>query len=568
MFQKVTALRKMQRVLSGKGRKLFDNQVCFYNGIFGMTNSELFSEELVEYMEAAEHDECSEGIREGARNRKKQEIDDFLRGGLDSSSSNVGKHINDEIGMAIPKFHCIHYAQAEQKKEICRRLAAVIRYCSHGATGIDLQEVMQCLKKDLSYASGILSQAETADHMLLATIFYEIIQTHLSERHNPELQKHEAVFGKVNMKQQIEEYFLTCDCYEATSIDFFFALQRMADKNVIASSNLAGFYYVGMEFVVKNEGSGPHGTYVVEKNLEQAACYFKQSTTSEPPYAPAAYSYGYMILHKEAGDMAEEERMKIAEHYYQMGAAQKFHHAVAGLGDLALMRAEKLFKEMEKKRKVRTEVDIADFETQIVKELAAAIGYFDQAEKMGSFWGPIKAAQFLDNPTYAPYFSQVLTLAGLTGEQRARLRWKNAVAMGNVFAMDQLALLDLKLAYKQSAAELRQEYVQEAEAMLNQAAQMNYPNASYHLAQYLFSEAGFTPNKKKYLLLLEKSAHDGSARASILLGKMALERCEHAKAKEEKAKLQKQAASWFQRAEEQNFRCFEKEVYEELRKYK
>ena len=38
MFQKVTVLRKLQRILSGKGNKLFDNQVSFYNGIFGMTN--------------------------------------------------------------------------------------------------------------------------------------------------------------------------------------------------------------------------------------------------------------------------------------------------------------------------------------------------------------------------------------------------------------------------------------------------------------------------------------------------------------------------------------------------
>ena len=82
MFRKVTVLRRLQKILSGKEHKLFDNQVCFYNGIFGTTNPEIFPGE-----------------------RKKQEIEAFFRSGLDNSSSNVGKHINDEPGMAIPKFH-------------------------------------------------------------------------------------------------------------------------------------------------------------------------------------------------------------------------------------------------------------------------------------------------------------------------------------------------------------------------------------------------------------------------------------------------------------------------------
>ena len=546
MFQKSTALRKLQKILSGKGRKLFSNQVCFYNGIFGMTNPEHFSEELVEFMEAAENDYISASMR----TNKRQEIEAFLKRGLDSSSSNIGKHINDDAGMAIPKYHCIHYAQTDMKKEICRRLAVLIRY---NGKEIDMQDVFARMKQELSYASDILNQSETADDFLLATIIYEIVQTHLGERHNPDLPEHETILGKINMKQQIDEYFLTCDCYEFTSVDFLFALQRMADKNAIASSNLAGFYYVGMEFTVKNEGGGPNGTYIVEKNLEQAAHYFKQATTSQPPYAPGAYSYGYMVLHHETGDMSEEERMKEAEHYYLMAAEQKFHHAVGGLGDLALMRAEKLF---EKKLKIKSKAD-SDIDNQIAKELATAIQYFDQAEEMGSFWGPLKSAQFLDNPKYQPYLEDALAMAGLTGEQSARSRWKNAVAMGNVFAMEQLALLDLRLGY-----------VQEAKEMLDQAAQMNYPNASYHLAKHYYCEGGLAPDKKKYLHSLEKAAHDGSARASIELGKLALERQECAKTKEEKVKYEKQAASWFQKAEEQNFRCFEKVVYEELRKYK
>lgn len=118
MFRKVTVLRRLQKILSGKEHKLFDNQVCFYNGIFGMTNPEIFPEELVTYMETAENVEPGE--------RKKQEIEAFFRSGLDNSSSNVGKHINDEPGMAIPMhrtiWHCIFTAKAvlrRMKQSIC-----------------------------------------------------------------------------------------------------------------------------------------------------------------------------------------------------------------------------------------------------------------------------------------------------------------------------------------------------------------------------------------------------------------------------------------------------------------
>lgn len=282
--------------------------------------------------------------RDGPRERGRQDIEAFFKGGLDNSSSNIGKHINDDPGMGIPKFHCVHYAQAEHKREICKRLAAVLRY-SANRHGTDLGELFLRLKGELSCASGILAQAETADGMLLATILYEIVQTHLGERRSPEESVEETAFGKVNMKRQVEEYYLTCDCYEATSIDFFFALRRMAGQNVIASSNLAGFYYVGMEFVVKNEAGGPHGTYVVERNLEQAAHYFKRAASSQPPYAPALYSYGYMLLHGETENLTVEQRMEESERYYRLAAAQKFHHAVSGLGDLALLRAERLLKQ-------------------------------------------------------------------------------------------------------------------------------------------------------------------------------------------------------------------------------
>ena len=537
MFRNHTTLRKLQKILSKKEYGIFDNQVSFYNGLFGITNPEHFSNDLVSYMESAHNGDAK-------KDRKKQlEIESYLKSGLDNSSSNVGKHINDEPGMSIPRHHCLHWAYTEYKKEICRRIVAIIRYSTYrreccGKATMDMKALFSELKSELFHASNILSQADTSDDLLMAAILYEIVQTHLSERHSGDIDQEDNLsFGKVNMNQQIEEYYLTCDCYEVTSIDFFIALKRMSGKNVIAASNLAGFYYVGREFLVKNENGGPHGKYVVERNYEKAAYYFKYAASSEPPYAPALYSYGYMLLHNETGDKTKEERLSEVEQYYRRAADHKFHHAVSGLGDLALLRANQLLKNTERKEHFG----------EIIKELSIAIGRFHQAKSMGSFWGSIKAAQFLDNPDYTPYLADVLRAANLPITTNARDEWKCAVDMGNVFAMDELAMLDLRLGYQQEAREL-----------FEQAAMMNYPNASYHMACCFYAPDGLTPDADSYGKALTKASSDGSARASLLLGKLSLQKS---------GIYDTETMAWFLKAEEQNLQCFEKEVYDELHRF-
>lgn len=533
MFKNHTTLRKLQKILSKKEYGIFDNQVSFYNGLFGITNPENFPNDLVAYMESA-HDPDK-------KDRQKQlEIETYLKSGLDNSSSNIGKHINDEPGMSIPRHHGLHWAYVEYKKEICRRIAAMIHYSTyrrecHGKASMDTNALFWELRSELSYASNILSQADTSDNLLMAAILYEIIQTHLGERHSDDIDEEDDFsFGKVNMDQQIEEYYLTCDCYEATSIDYFIALKRMSGRNVIAASNLAGFYYVGMEFLVKNENGGPHGKYVVERNLEKAAYYFKYAASSEPPYAPALYSYGYMLLHDETGDMPKEERLAEVEKYYRRAADHKFHHAVGGLGDLALLRADQLLKSNERKEHF----------DEIVKELSIAISRFHQAKSMGSFWGPIKAAQLLDDPDHTPYLADALRAADIPITTNARDEWKCAVDMGNVFAMDELAMLDLRLGYQQEAREL-----------LEQASMMNYPNASYHMACCFYAPDGLSPDADSYRKALTKASSDGCARASLLLGKLSLQKS---------GVYDTETAAWFLKAREQNLLYFEKEVCDEL----
>ena len=537
MFQRETVLRKLQRLLSGKGRKLFDNQVSFYNALFGMTNPEAFSDNLMRDLETG---------------RNRRAIEAFFRNGLDRSSSNISKHINDEPGKGIPRHHCVHFSQDQYQAEICWRLTVIISYClvrqeaDPERREMWRQKLLQQLKSELSQASRILDQTETADDALLATILYEIIRTHLSSRRSPEdVVREQPVIGKINMDQQLKEYYRTCDCYEATSVDFFFALQRLAAQNVIAASNLAGFYYVGTEFVVKNEGGGPHGKYVVEKNLKQAAYYFKRACSSQPPYAPALYSYGYMLFHGEVEELPEEERLAASEQYYRQAARQQFHHAVSGLGDLALLRVDMLLKEG------------AVSETDVIDRMAEAVSYYERAEQLGSFWGPIRAAQFLDNPAYEPYRMAALTKSGMKEGWTAREKWKRAVALGNVFAMEQLALLDLRLGEDEEAFE-----------MLERAACMNYPNASLHLALYFYHTKGRRPDERAFWYCLEKAAHEGSARASLELGKLALEQSHKAETAVEAVNWASQANDWFGKAEKQNHACFEKEVYDLLRQYR
>ena len=537
MFQRETILRKLQKLLSGKGTRLFDNQVSFYNALFGMTDPEAFPEALVRELEGC---------------RKRPAIESFFRNGLDNSSSNIGKHINDEPGMGIPRHHCLHFSQDQYQTEICRRLKAIIGYRLARLTENPIKqaqwrrELLAGMKETLSCTSRVLDQTETADDALLALIIYEVIRTHLGARRSPEQgERIPPDIGKIDLDSQIREYFRTCDCYEATSADFFFALRRMARSNVIAASNLAGFYYVGTAFIVKNEAGGPNGRYIVEKNLEQAAYYFKLAASSQPPYGPALYSYGYMLLHGETGELSREERLALAEQYYRQAARLQFHHAVSGLGDLALLRTEDLLNRQEETVEA------------VTVQLAAAAGYYARAEKLGSFWGPIRMAQFLDEEKYAPYRKQALIKAGLSGEWTAREKWKAAVEMGNVFAMEQLALLDLRLG----------EY-DEAREMLKRASDMNYPNASLHLALVFFSSGGQTPDTRAFYHYLEKAAHEGSARASVELRRLALEQSRRTETAEGVMALSAQAEHWFEKAEEQNHLCFDKETYDLLRQYR
>ena len=107
-----------------------------------------------------------------------------------------------------------------------------------------------------------------------------------------------------------------------------------------------------------------------------------------------------------------------------------------------------------------------------------------------------------------------------------------------------------------------------AQAIADMVTQSGGPYTAAAMGMALAAYEARDLEEGAYLPYLEKAAYDGSARASLVLGKLALAAHDAAKTTEEKRNQQKLAFTWFQKAEEQNFSCFEKDVYEQLRQYK
>lgn len=533
MFSKETALRILQKCLSGKGKKIFRNQVQFYNAVFGVTNPEYCPEKWIRFMLSSDITSDEEGIF--------REIDQFLVSGLDNSSSNIGKHINDEPRMPIPKQHCIHYSQTEKRKEMEQRIWAVIRFCAsdvrtrNSIEENDLQDLYRELKENLAWASDTLQKTETLDYRLLANIVYEVIQTHLgSRRRAKDLNIRTELPKKVDMSQQIREYYLTCDCYLVNSIDYFFALKRMSSKNVIASSNLGGYYYTGAEYMVRHEGTGNDGRYIVERNLDQAAYYFKCAADSEPAYAPAAYSIGYMYFHQEVRHMDEEEQRKLGVQYLRIAAEQNFHHAIRTLGDVALYEIEPLLARWERGETEHYEC--------IVEAVREALIQYDKGAEAGSIFGHSKVIELLNDPRFSPFMKDATKDLHLIGGVDIRGRWMRMAEVDNVWAMDEIGLLEYESGNWQQAKE-----------WFEKTLEYNYPEGAYHLAKLIYGMDGSLPSKKQCRTYLEKASHDGSAKASLELAKAVAQ------------KDRERAKAYLEKATEQNYEKFHYDLYSEIR---
>ncbi len=177
-----TYLRVMSNLLSGRGKKIFPNQVVFYNAVFGATNPLMLPGEYLEGM-----NRVSQGRRLAEDEDLVKHVNYLLRSGLDSNSANIGKHINNAPELPIPKLHKVHFMDGENRGDIVHRLQAIIRFCLAFHPGrlrletSDFKELLGQMKAELQEASYTLAKTDELSVELLANIMYEVLLSHLSQ---------------------------------------------------------------------------------------------------------------------------------------------------------------------------------------------------------------------------------------------------------------------------------------------------------------------------------------------------------------------------------------------------
>lgn len=525
-----TQLRILQRHLSGRGRKVFPNQVVFYNAVLGLTDPALLPGRLVE-----ELGRLSTGQRPDETLRR--QMDYLLRHCLDSNSANIGKHINDLPDNPVPKSHRAHFLNDRDRGEILRRLRAVIQYCLVSRASRDAMEdsdfalLLRQLKADLSASSDTLRQADLLTPGILANVIYEVLCTFFSQVRADLTQVRGAAR---RVEQQNAEYFAQVDCFGNRNIDRFFALRRLADTNAVAANELACVYYYGAEYLCVDEGEGSDGWFRVERDYELAARYFQKAAAWDPPVTSACWSLGHMALNRKIAGLDGEEADRLAETYFQYAADQDFTAAHNSLGLLEQKRGDRLLERLPR----LTEQERAE----MLAHYRRALELWDRAGQAGWPYGHINVAEFLSRADYRRHVLPLLApQLALSGPMDLTERWKLAADLGNLWAMNCLALL-----------KCGQGDLDGARTLWEQAAAWNYPTARLNLALRLYAPDGLTPDPEAYRTNLEAAAHLGSAQASYQLALLSLERS------------LLDAAAWLARAEEQNYEKFSIALYHKI----
>lgn len=305
---KKTYLRILQSILCGKGKKIFPNQVVFYNCIFGITNPAVLSSEYIGKVLRKCHGADALPQEEQSEKLVRQ-FHYLLRSALDSNSSNIGKHINNDSHMPIPRRHKVHYSDGNNRSEIVSRLYAGILFLNkfHG-NGEDVMgeedytDLLGALKAGLPTASKILERTAVLDSEVLSNIIYEVVLYHLARLDEPVYdgkECHEKI--SVDLDAQRREYDKKIDCFGSLNVDRFYALQRMAETNVWAAKELADLYRHGFAFQEIDEGSGNDGIYRVEINHGLAIYYYKKAADCTPPLLSACWALGHMIWSGQGG---------------------------------------------------------------------------------------------------------------------------------------------------------------------------------------------------------------------------------------------------------------------------
>ena len=167
----------------------------------------------------------------------------------------------------------------------------------------------------------------------------------------------------------------------------------------------------------------------------------------------------------------------------------------------------------------------------------------DQAGCAGWVYGHINVANFLAGERYAADVRPAICQrARMQGPKELRARWQAAADLENLWAMNQLALL-----------ECREKRIEEAVQVWEKAAKHHYPTAHLNLALYIYGSGRPRENRQRYQECLEQASADGSAQASYELAQLYLPTAPLI------------AGMLLSRAEEQNYRKFNNQLYHQIR---
>lgn len=531
----VTYLRMLQNHLSGRGKRIFPNQVVFYNAVFGATNPALLAEE---YLEAIFRISWGERLEED-ENLIKQ-VNYLLRSGLDSNSANIGKHINNVPELPIPRQHKKHYLDEENRSDIVRRLRAMIcfsltfRPVNCRITQKEMEHLLIELKNELSDASQTLHKTDELSVEVLANVIYEVTMAHLTrmeEHYYPMPEDEER--SKVDLDEQRQEYLAKVDCFGRFNADRFFAMKRLAETNVIAANEIAGVYYYGCQYYETEEGTGNHGIYRVERDADLAAFYFKKAVSCNPPVIDSCWSLGYMIWNRLFDDIPEEDVEALATKYFRYALDVDYMPANNSMGLIELSKGDAFLAKETLSDKEREEM---------YEHYRRGLTLCDRAGCAGWPYGHINVANFLADERYTKeILPAIRDSLVLQGPINLRERWQAAADLNNLWAMNQLAMLDIERGSAESAL-----------AIWKQAATCHYPTASLNMALYIYSKEGEEPDRYQYHACLEQASADGSARASFELSRLFVNSSPQT------------AEMYLSRAEKQNYQKFNSELYHQI----
>lgn len=518
---KKTYLNILRGILCGRGRKIFPNQVVFYNCIFGITNPTIVSSEYIGKVSR----KClgSRQLQEQEGQTLARQFHYLLQSALDSNSANVGKHINNDSHMPIPRHHRVHYSDEANRTEIVSRLRVSMMFLDKfGGSGeaalgeADYRELLGALKGELSDASYILEHTATLDAEVLANIIYEVIRCHLVRIDEPIYDVTEKDLGiKVDLEAQRREYERKVDCFGRMNVDRFYALRRFAETNVWAAYELADLYFYGYAFKEINEGEGNNGVYRVEANHGLAVRYYQKAADCVPPLVPACWSLGYMLWNGLAEGLTEEEAEDTARRYFALCMEQDYIPAFNSMGNMELARGRELLRRQEELEAAGGSLGREEGE-EMYNRFKLALEYFDYAGRNGWPYGHINVAETLGDDRIRekilPCIRDGLELAGSLDPKE---RWQAAADCGNLWATDQLGLVYL-----------REGNWERARSLWEEASERNYPSSGLNMALHIYGPDGACPDTLRYISCLERASVDGSARASYELARYAAKRSE------------------------------------------